>query len=73
MPVYSTCINFIGDGSMDSPGHCAQFCTYTFMEHVTHKKLCVVTLDKRLTGEKKFSLRESMLPERNRVFTLKKT
>ncbi|XP_052694407.1 uncharacterized protein LOC128172674 [Crassostrea angulata] len=37
---------------MDSPGHCAQYCTYTFMEHDTHKILCIITLDKRMTGGK---------------------
>uniref|UniRef100_A0AAV2J9S8 Uncharacterized protein n=1 Tax=Knipowitschia caucasica TaxID=637954 RepID=A0AAV2J9S8_KNICA len=25
----------LGDGRMDSPGHCAQFCTYTMIEHET--------------------------------------
>lgn len=42
----------LGDGRMDSPGHCAQYCTYTFMEHDTHKILCIITLDKRMTGGK---------------------
>lgn len=42
----------IGDGRMDSPGHSAQYCTYTFMENETHKILCVVTMDKRMTGRK---------------------
>lgn len=37
---------------MDSPGHSAQYCTYTFMENETHKILCVVTMDKRMTGRK---------------------
>lgn len=42
---------------MDSPGHCAQFCTYTFMEYETKKILCIVTMDKRMT-EKNSSLLE---------------
>lgn len=42
----------LGDGRMDSPGHSAQYCTYTFMENETHKILCVVTMDKRMTGRK---------------------
>lgn len=37
---------------MDSPGHCAQYCTYTFIEHDTHTILCIITLDKRMTGGK---------------------
>lgn len=37
---------------MDSPGHSAQYCTYTFMENETHKILCLVTMDKRMTGRK---------------------
>lgn len=45
-------IFILGDGRMDSPGHCAQYCTYTFMEHDTHKILCIITLDKRMTGGK---------------------
>ncbi|XP_061167182.1 uncharacterized protein LOC133176022 [Saccostrea echinata] len=42
----------LGDGRMDSPGHSAQYCTYTFMENETHKILCLVTMDKRMTGRK---------------------
>lgn len=37
---------------MDSPGHCAQYCTYTFMEHDTHKILRIITLDKLMTRGK---------------------
>ena len=37
---------------MDSPGHCAQFCTYTFMENSSKKILSVKTLDKRETDRK---------------------
>ncbi|XP_062594118.1 uncharacterized protein LOC134255609 [Saccostrea cucullata] len=42
----------LGDGRMDSPGHSAQFCTYTFMENTTHKILHIVVMDKRMTGGK---------------------
>lgn len=41
-----------GDGRMDSPGHCAQFCSYTFMEYETKKILSIVTMDKRMTDKK---------------------
>ena len=37
---------------MDSPGHSAQYCTYTFMENTTHKILHIVVMDKRVTGGK---------------------
>lgn len=37
---------------MDSPGHCAQFCTYTLMENGSKKILSVDTLDKRETERK---------------------
>lgn len=37
---------------MVSPGHCAQYCTYTFMKHDTHKRVCIITLDKRMNGGK---------------------
>lgn len=37
---------------MDSPGHCAQYCTYTLMEHESKDVLAMVTVDKRETGLK---------------------
>lgn len=51
-PFNYMCLFFflIGDGRMESPGHSAQYCTYTFMEIETHKILCQVTMDKRMTG-----------------------
>lgn len=45
-----------GDGRMDSPGHCAQYCTYTFMEDRTKKIISVKTLDKRETDRKSGNL-----------------
>lgn len=36
---------------MDSPGHSAQYCTYTFMENSTHKIIHIVVMDKHMTGE----------------------
>jgi hypothetical protein len=41
-----------GDGRNDSPGHSAQYCTYTMMHHDTLDILCMVTVDKRETGGK---------------------
>ena len=43
---------FVGDGRMDSPGHCAQYCSYTFMENESKKILCIITMDKRATENK---------------------
>ena len=35
---------------MDSPGYCAQYCTYTVMENQSRDIVSVVTVDKRQTG-----------------------
>ena len=34
---------------MDSPGHCAQYCSYTFMVNVSKKIVCIITMYKRAT------------------------
>ncbi|KAL0966027.1 hypothetical protein UPYG_G00289710 [Umbra pygmaea] len=39
----------LADGRMDSPGHCAQYCTYTTMEKETKEIISIVTIDKRET------------------------
>ncbi|XP_073716032.1 uncharacterized protein [Misgurnus anguillicaudatus] len=39
----------LADGRMDSPGFCAQFCTYTVMENDTKQIISVVNIDKRET------------------------
>lgn len=44
---------------MDSPGHSAQYCSYTFMEMETKKILSIVTMDKRMTGGKSTNLEKS--------------
>ncbi|XP_022339797.1 uncharacterized protein LOC111134747 [Crassostrea virginica] len=49
----------LGDGRMDSPGHCAQYCTYTFMDNETKKILSVKTLDKRETERKSANLEKA--------------
>ncbi|XP_048098416.1 uncharacterized protein LOC125294097 [Alosa alosa] len=48
----------VADGRMDSPGHCAQYCTYTAMENESREILSVITVDKRETG------RNSVIMER---------
>lgn len=47
------------DGRMDSPGHCAQYCSYTFMEYTTKRILCIITLDKRMTEKKSTNLEKA--------------
>ncbi|XP_019642687.1 PREDICTED: uncharacterized protein LOC109483971 [Branchiostoma belcheri] len=42
----------LGDGRMDSPGHCAQYCTYTTMDHDTKGIVSVIVVDKRETDRK---------------------
>ncbi|XP_041952905.1 uncharacterized protein LOC121712884 isoform X3 [Alosa sapidissima] len=39
----------LADGRCDTPGHCAQYCTYTTMENDSKKIINVVTVDKRQT------------------------
>ncbi|XP_076150069.1 uncharacterized protein LOC143133954 [Alosa pseudoharengus] len=40
----------LGDGRNDSPGHCAQYCSYTTMELYTKEIIHVATIDKRHTS-----------------------
>jgi hypothetical protein len=42
---------------MDSPGHCAQYCRYTFMVNVSKTIVYIITMYKRAT-EKKSTLLE---------------
>lgn len=49
----------VGDGRMDSPGHCAQSCTYTFMENSSKKILAISTLDKREADKKSVNLEKA--------------
>ena len=44
---------------MDSPGHCAQYCSYTFMEYETKTILCIITMDKRVTEKKSTNLEKA--------------
>ena len=50
---------FLGDGRMDSPGHSAQYCSYTLMEFTTTKHFCIITMDKRQTDEKSTTLEKA--------------
>ncbi|XP_070554271.1 uncharacterized protein [Ptychodera flava] len=45
-------IVILGDGRMDSPGYCAQYCTYTIMENESKDILEIVTINKRQTDKK---------------------
>ncbi|XP_015251285.1 PREDICTED: uncharacterized protein LOC107098251, partial [Cyprinodon variegatus] len=40
----------LGDGRMDSPGFCAQYCTYTAMDNDSKQIISMVNLDKRETN-----------------------
>ncbi|XP_056014430.1 uncharacterized protein LOC130052702 [Ostrea edulis] len=44
---------------MHSPGHCAQYCTYTMMENDSKKIVALETLDKRETGRKSTNLEKA--------------
>lgn len=57
--IFLKSIWFSGDGRMDSPGHCAQYCTYTVMEDQTKKILSLKTLDKRETEKKSTNLEKA--------------
>lgn len=48
-----------GDGRMDSPGHTAQYCSYTFMEYDTKTILYILTMDKRATEKKSTNLEKA--------------
>ncbi|XP_055998952.1 uncharacterized protein LOC130047616 [Ostrea edulis] len=42
----------LGDGRNDSPGHSAQYCTYSIMDNSSKKIISIITMDKRETGKK---------------------
>ncbi|CAM4574040.1 unnamed protein product [Leuciscus chuanchicus] len=39
----------MGDARMDSPGFCAQYCTYTVMDNGSKQIICMINIDKRET------------------------
>ena len=47
---------FLGDGRMDSPGHCAQYCSYNMMDDCSKKIMSILTLDKREVQKKSTNL-----------------
>jgi hypothetical protein len=48
---------------MDSPGHCAQYCSYTFMVNVSKKIVCIITMYKRATEKKEHLIGKGMFSE----------
>lgn len=44
---------------MDSPGHCAQYCTYTMMDNASKKIVSLITLDKRQAAGKSGNLEKA--------------
>lgn len=52
-------VPFSGDGRNDSPGHCAQYCSYTLMDNETKKILTIETLDKRMTDRKSVNMEKA--------------
>lgn len=46
---------------MDSPGHCAQYCSYTMMENNTKKIVTLETMDKRKTALKSSAMEKECL------------
>lgn len=48
-----------GDGRMDSPGHCAKYCTYSMMENDSKKIIAIETLDKREVGKKSTNMEKA--------------
>ncbi|XP_055997869.1 uncharacterized protein LOC125647150 [Ostrea edulis] len=58
----------LGDGRKDSPGHSAQYCSYTFMEYISKKILYIITLDKRSTDKKSTNLEKACFQKGMRFF-----
>lgn len=44
---------------MDSPGHCAKYCTYSMMENDSKKIIAIETLDKRAVGKKSTNIEKA--------------
>ena len=65
-----TQVSIAGDGRTDSLGHCAQYCTYTFMDTSTSKVLHVDISDVREAGGKSTNL-ERLSFERGFDYLLK--
>ncbi len=50
-----------GDGRNDSPGHSAQYCTYSLLEHTTKDLVAVIVVDKRETALKSSTMEVAAL------------
>lgn len=50
-----------GDGRMDSPGHSAQYCTYTLLEYESKDIVACKIIDKRMTGMKSANMEKEKL------------
>ena len=44
---------------MDSPGHSAQYCSYTIMEFRSKNIFCIITMDKRQSDGKSTNLEKA--------------
>lgn len=44
---------------MDSPGHCAKYCTYSMMENDSKKIIAIETLYKREVGKKSTNMEKA--------------
>lgn len=49
----------LGDGRNDSPGHSAQYCTYSMMDSESKKILSLITMDKRQTEKKSSNMEKA--------------
>ena len=57
---------------MDSPGHCAQYCSYTMMENTTKEIVSIITMDKRHTAGKSTNLEKACFTKSMTVLTQKR-
>lgn len=54
-------MTILGDGRMDSPGHSAQYCTYTVMEYENKDILACEIINKRETAMKSTAMEKEGL------------
>ena len=54
------CVHYCsGDGRNDSPGHSAQYCTYSIMDNTSKKVISIITMDKRETEKKSTNMKKA--------------
>lgn len=56
-------MSFQGDARMDSPGFCAEFCTYTTMENDSKKIVSIINKDKREVGRNSVAMEKTTFME----------